>query len=88
VKNQLKKIHLLALALTGFCLVLAGESIAAENSIKQIQVGQEGDKVLLKVQMSAPLKSLPGNWSVVEPPRVVFDFPETDNQSGQSSRRY
>ena len=87
MKNQLKKIHLLALALTGFCLVLAGESIAAENSIKQIQVGQEGDKVLLKVQMSAPLKSLPGNWSVVEPPRVVFDFPETDNQSGQSSQK-
>lgn len=87
MKNQLKKIHLLALALTGFCLVLAGESIAAENSIKQIQVGQEGDQVLLKVQMSAPLKSLPGNWSVVEPPRVVFDFPETDNQSGQSSQK-
>ena len=88
MKNQLKKIHLLALTLTGFCLVLAGESsIAAENSIKQIQVGQEGDQVLLKVQMAAPLKSLPGNWSVVEPPRVVFDFPETDNQSGQSSQK-
>lgn len=88
MKNQLKKIHLLALALTGFCLVLAGESsIAAENSIKQIQVGQEGDQVLLKVRMAAPLKSLPGNWSVVEPPRVVFDFPETDNQSGQSSQK-
>ncbi|MCX7149829.1 MAG: type IV pilus secretin PilQ [Rhodocyclales bacterium] len=34
--------------------------------------------------MSAPLKTLPGNWSVVEPPRVVIDFPDTDNQSGQS----
>lgn len=61
--------------------------MAAENSIKQIQVRQEGDLVLLKVQMAAPLKSLPGNWSVVEPPRVVFDFPETDNQSGQASQK-
>jgi type IV pilus assembly protein PilQ len=34
--------------------------------------------------MAAPLKSLPGNWSVVEPPRVVIDFPETDNQSGKT----
>jgi type IV pilus assembly protein PilQ len=45
---------------------------------------RDGDQVLLKVQMSAPLKSLPGNWSVVDPPRVVIDFPETDNQTGQT----
>lgn len=86
-QNQLKKIHLLALALTGFWLGLASVAIAAENSIKQIQVGQDGNQTLLKVQMSAPLKSLPGNWSIVEPPRVVFDFPETDNQSGQTSQK-
>jgi type IV pilus assembly protein PilQ len=58
--------------------------LAADNSIKQIQVRRDGDQVLLKVQMSAPLKSLPGNWSVVDPPRVVIDFPETDNQTGQT----
>lgn len=68
-------------------LTLSGGLLAAENSIKQVQVRNDGDQVLLKIQMAAPLKSLPGNWSVVEPPRVVFDFPETDNQSGQSSRQ-
>lgn len=83
----MKNIHLLALALASFWLGLSGGVVAAENSIKQIQVRHDGDQVLLKVQMSAPLKSLPGNWSVVEPPRVVFDFPETDNQSGQSSQK-
>lgn len=84
---MMKKIYSLAVVLTGLGLVWAGGATAAENSIKQIQVRQEGDQILLKVQMSVPLKSLPGNWSVIEPPRVVFDFPETDNQSGQASQK-
>jgi len=76
-----------ALVLAGIWIGLGGVSIAAENSIKQIQVRRDGDQVLLKVQMAAPLKALPGNWSVVEPPRVVIDFPETDNKSGQSTQQ-
>lgn len=78
---------LAALTVLGFCAALPGVSVAAENSIKQIQVRRDGDQVLLKVQMASPLKALPGNWSVVEPPRVVIDFPETDNQSGQSAQQ-
>ena len=76
-----------AVALAGLWLGLSGVSLAADNSIKQIQVRRDGDQVLLKVQMATPLKTLPGNWSVVEPPRVVIDFPETDNKSGQSTQQ-
>lgn len=76
-----------AVVLVIFGLTLPAGLLAAENSIKQIQIRNDGDQVLLKVQMTAPLKSLPGSWSVVEPPRVVFDFPETDNQSGQSAQQ-
>lgn len=83
----MKKFHMAALAILGFCVGWSGTSFAAENSIKQIQVRRDGDQVLLKVQMAAPLKALPGNWSVVEPPRVVLDFPDTDNQSGQSTQQ-
>lgn len=82
----MKKFYIAA-ALAGFWIGLSGASIAAENSIKQIQVRRDGDQVLLKVQMSAPLKAMPGNWSVVEPPRVVIDFPDTDNQSGQTAQQ-
>lgn len=80
----MKRIYIAAAALAGICLGAPSAAVAAENSIKQIQVRRDGDQVLLKVQMAAPLKAQPGNWSVVEPPRVVIDFPETDNQSGQS----
>ena len=83
----MKNLKRVALALAGFWIGLGGVSMAAENSIKQIQVRRDGDQVLLKVQMAAPLKALPGNWSVVEPPRVVIDFPETDNKSGQSTQQ-
>lgn len=80
----MNKLKFAALAMLGFCLGISAQSFAAENSIKQVQVRRDGDQVLLKIQMAAPLKSLPGNWSVVEPPRVVIDFPETDNQSGKT----
>ena len=80
----MRNFHIAAVAIAGFWFGLSGASIAADNSIKQVQVRRDGDQVLLKVQMAAPLKALPGNWSVVEPPRVVIDFPETDNQTGQS----
>ncbi|MDZ4255813.1 MAG: type IV pilus secretin PilQ [Sulfuritalea sp.] len=83
----MNKFYFAALAMLGFCVGWSGTSLAAENSIKQIQVRRDGDQVLLKVQMAAPLKALPGNWSVVEPPRVVLDFPDTDNQSGQSTQQ-
>ncbi len=68
----------------GVFAIGADPVLAAENSIKQVQVRRDGDQVLLKVQLSAPMKTLPGNWSVVDPPRVVIDFPETDNQTGQT----
>ena len=70
-----------------FLAFFSGSAFSVENSIKQIQVRRDGDQILLKIQMAAPLKSLPGNWSVVEPPRVVFDFPETDNQTGQNAQQ-
>ena len=81
----MNKFHTAACAIMGFWLSLPGASIAADNSIKQVQFSRTGDQILLKVQMAAPLKAMPGNWSVVEPPRVVIDFPATDNQSGQST---
>ncbi len=83
----MRNIKITAVALAGLWLGLSGVSLAADNSIKQIQVRRDGDQVLLKVQMAAPLKTLPGNWSVIDPPRVVIDFPDTDNKSGQSTQQ-
>ena len=83
----MKNFRIAAVALVSFLFGLSGASNAAENSIKQIQFSRTGDQILLKVQMAAPLKAMPGNWSVLEPPRVVIDFPGTDNQSGQTAQQ-
>jgi len=83
----MKNFHMAAVVLASFLIGLSGASSAAENSIKQIQFSRTSDQILLKVQMSAPLKTMPGNWSVLEPPRVVIDFPGTDNQSGQTTQQ-
>ena len=55
---------------------------SAANAIQQIQVRRDGDNILLKLEMQEPMKAAPGTWSIVEPPRVVFDFPDTDNKTG------
>jgi type IV pilus assembly protein PilQ len=57
---------------------------AAANAIQKIQVRRDGENVLVKLEMQDPLKVAPGTWSIVEPPRVVFDFPDTDNRTGTS----
>lgn len=83
----MKQIYRLVLPLVGLWFGVNTAGAAFENAIKQIQTRQEGDQVLLKVQMASPLKALPGSWSVVEPARLVFDFPDVENQSGQTGQK-
>ncbi len=83
----MKQIYRLVLPLVGLWFGASTTGAAFENAIKQIQTRQEGDQVLLKVQMASPLKALPGSWSVVEPARLVFDFPDVENQSGQTGQK-
>lgn len=66
------------------CLLVSPWSMAA-NAIKSVQVRPDGAQLLLKIEMTEPLKAAPSNWSIVEPPRVVFDFPDTENQTGSNS---
>jgi hypothetical protein len=48
----MNKIHIAAVALAGFLFGLCGTTLAADNSIKQIQFSRTGDQILLKVQMA------------------------------------
>lgn len=66
--------------------MLAIPSAQAANAIKNLQVRHEGNRLLLKLEMRDPIKVAPGNWSIVEPPRVVFDFPDMENLTGSTSQ--
>ena len=65
-----------------FLLSVVPVIATAANAIQQIQVRRDGNNILLKLEMQEPIKAAPGTWSIVEPPRVVFDFPDTDNKTG------
>lgn len=85
----MKRILAKTLLLLALGLGTMGFGWAADNgnAITQIQVRRDGDRVLIKVEMRDPVKVAPGNWSVVEPPRVVFDFPDTQNASGSNAQQ-
>lgn len=85
MKRLLAKVAML-LAL-GAGAVDLGWAADQGNAIKHVQVRRDGDKVLLKIEMRDPVKIAPGNWSVVEPPRVVFDFPDTQNVTGSNAQQ-
>jgi type IV pilus assembly protein PilQ len=66
--------------------ILSGTAVA-ENAITQVQVRQDGESALVKIEMRDPVKAAPGNWSIVEPPRLVFDFPDTQNLTGKTNQK-
>src|SRR5574338_199787 len=58
---------------------------AQENAIEAIEVSpQQGGKTVLKVTLKAPPPAPPAGFSIVNPPRIAFDFPNTTNALGRS----
>ncbi len=69
------------------CVSILPTFAMAANAIQKLEVRRDGDTILVKLQMQNPLTAQPGTWSVIEPPRVVFDFPDTDNRTGSATQQ-
>lgn len=54
----------------------------ASNVLKSVQVRQDGSQMLLKAEFKDALKAPPIAWTIIDPPRIVLDFPETENHAG------
>jgi len=54
----------------------------AGNAIDRVELSQLPDRVLVKISLREPLGSNPSSFSVAAPPRVAFDFADTENASG------
>ncbi|MDW8468961.1 MAG: type IV pilus secretin PilQ [Burkholderiales bacterium] len=65
---------------------LAGGALAQTNAIEAFEVAQQGPNLVVRVTTREPLKSLPPSFSVVNPPRIVFDFPATANALGRNAQ--
>ena len=76
--------HVWMLACT-ISVLHATPSLAATNAIRNIQTRQDGGAAIVQIDFEREAPATPGTWSIVEPPRVVIDFPEMTNKTGRNS---
>lgn len=58
-------------------------SVLAQNAIKAIAVTQRHGLILIRVSTAAPVSKPIASFIVANPPRIVFDFPNTVNRAGR-----
>jgi len=73
-----------AVLMAGLCALAAAQGA---NRIENISVsGAQGGQVVIKVTMGQPLPNPPAGFSINNPPRIAFDFPNTQNALGRSNQ--
>jgi type IV pilus assembly protein PilQ len=61
----------------------------ALNSIQSISASNEpGGKVMITVGMKSAPSALPATFTINTPPRIAFDFPNTENGLGKSTQEF
>ncbi len=73
------------LAQNGTKTAAPGPSAPGQNAIEGLDVSPEAGKVTIKLKLKDPLANPPANFSLVNPPRVAFDFPNTVNALGKTA---
>jgi len=56
------------------------------NSVEAFNVSQQSGKVIVKLTLKEALKAQPGSFTIANPARIAFDFPNTVNALGRSSQ--
>ena len=74
----LTRAFLIALA-SSVLLPFAAAAKSDQNSIDAVDVVNNGGHVIVRVTMKQPLDRTPASFSVVSPPRIAFDFPNTSS---------
>ncbi len=73
---------LLLAAVVGF----ASSAHADLNAIQSVNAAAEaGGKTVVRITLKAPLAAAPAGFTVNNPPRIAFDFPNTANALGSNS---
>lgn len=62
--------------------------LADKNEIQALEVAEQGGVTYVAVTLNNPLASVPVGFSVAEPARVVFDFSNTANATGETSKKF
>ncbi|HKC53890.1 MAG TPA: AMIN domain-containing protein, partial [Burkholderiales bacterium] len=67
-------------------LLLVSLAWAQQNTIENFDVTQAGGQVLVRVTLKNPLAAAPGSFTIANPARIAFDFPDTTNGLGRNSQ--
>ncbi|MEQ1533289.1 MAG: type IV pilus secretin PilQ [Sideroxydans sp.] len=94
----MKLFNNLALSIIRFCTIALSvltlntqAAYAAEelNAIQSISATSEtGGKMVVKINLKAPIANQPAAFTINTPPRIAFDFPSTANGIGKSVQEF
>lgn len=100
-KNAVNNLALLVIAVFTVCALTAQaqsnttaqnvstQNSGAGNSIQSLSVSAApGGKLVLKLGLKNTLANPPLNFSISNPARIVFDFPNTTNGLGKSTQKF
>jgi type IV pilus assembly protein PilQ len=59
---------------------------APTNAIEAVNVAQQGNDIVVKVDLKEALATLPAGFSVANPAKIAIDFPSTANALGKTSQ--
>lgn len=86
ITRMKKLLRRAAFALFILPVTALAQAPAGGNSIDNLQVAQQDNLTVVKIQLRQPLSAPPSSFSVADPARVVFDFPQSSNGLGRSSQ--
>ncbi len=87
MRSYARRLLVAILLAASAALALAQGAAAPANSIENLEVSTQAGVTLLKLTLKQPLAALPGNFSIVSPARLAFDFPATENGLGRNSQQ-
>ena len=67
-------------------LLLVSVASAQQNSIENFDVTQSGGQVLIRLTLKNPIEAPPGSFTIANPARIAFDFPDSTNGLGRNSQ--
>jgi type IV pilus assembly protein PilQ len=74
--------------LIGAVVLCAIPAIAESNLIEGVNVSTQGGGVAVKIALREPLAAAPTSFSIANPARIAFDFPDTGSAMERSSEQY
>lgn len=70
-----------------FAALFSLSVLAQANVIEGVSAASQGDGVTLRVTLREPVAGVPASFSIANPPRIAFDFPNTANGVGKSGEQ-